>query len=288
MISLGARWWRVMGAVKSTRMDTFARQLPAGGRCETPAPRLSVLVVARNEEDNLGPCLQSAAFADEVVVVLDRSTDRSREIAAEHGAAVFEGSWENEGERRNFAIARCSGDWILELDADERISVELRQELARVLPGAPAGHYVVPFRNHFCGRWVRRGWGAYNGVTAKACLFSRGMKVWGGGEVHPPIKLLGQVGRLSGHIDHFVDKNLRAMVGRLDWYSTGAARDLFLRGRGPGLAGTVRRCCSRFARSYLINRGCLEGWRGLALAVFSGLYPLLTYLKVQELQSRED
>lgn len=249
--------------------------------------KLSVLVVARNEEQNLEACLASASFADELVVVLDRSTDGSRAIALGANAQILEGSWPNEGQRRNAGIACCSGDWILELDADERISVALRDELAERLPKAPPGHYVIPFRNHFCGRWVRHGWGAYNGVAAKSCLFARGMKHWGDGAVHPVIELRGHKGWLNGHIDHYVDGDISAMMRRLDWYASGAALNALADGKVPSAVNTLRRCLSRFLRSYLIKKGCLEGWRGLALALFSGLYPLLTYIKIHEIKSRK-
>ncbi len=251
-------------------------------------PLLSVLVVARNEEDSLAACLDSAAFAGEVVVVLDRSNDASGDIARSKGAKVFEGAWPNEGDRRNFAIAQCAGQWVLELDADERISDELRRELEVALTAAPPGFFEIPFHNFFCGKWVQYGWGAYNGVSAKSCLFSRGAKHWGDGEVHPTITLTGQKGFLTGHIDHYVDQSVEAMIQRLNWYSSGAAQNARMHGKYPSLFTTVRRVFSRFARAYWGRKGCREGWRGFALALFSGLYPLLTYLKIQDLKASKD
>jgi len=251
-------------------------------------PRLSVLIVARNEEGCLEGCLDSAAFADEIVVVLDRSTDKSRDIAAAKGAKVVEGAWPDEGDRRNFAIAQCNGEWILELDADERISDELRHEMTITLCAAPPGHFVIPFHNYFCGKWVKHGWGAYNGVAAKNCLFARGMKTWGPGEVHPVITLSGPKIYMTGHIDHYVDHSIEEMLKRLDWYSSGAAKNAIDQGKIPSALNTVRRIFSRFGRSYLIRKGCLEGWRGFAIALFSGLYPLLTYIKIRDIQSRDN
>jgi glycosyltransferase involved in cell wall biosynthesis len=251
-------------------------------------PRLSVLVVARNEQESLPACLDSAAFADEVVVVLDRSTDGSRDVAQTKGAKVFEGAWPNEGDRRNFAIAQCTGEWILELDADERISDELRRELEVVLTAAPPGYFEIPFHNYFCGVWVKQGWGAYNGVSAKSCLFSQGAKHWGDGEVHPTITLKGQKNFLTGHIDHYVDQSIEAMIQRLNWYSSGAAKNAQMHGKYPSLFTTIRRVFSRFARVYWFRNGYTEGWRGFALAMFSGLYPLLTYIKIQDIKSRKD
>jgi glycosyltransferase involved in cell wall biosynthesis len=250
-------------------------------------PLLSVLIVARNEEVNLPDCLKSAAFADEMVVLLDRSTDNSAAIARESGAVVIEGNWPNEGQRRNFGIKQCRGQWILELDADERISPELRDELQQKLKDLPFGHYVVPFHNFIGGVFVQYGWGAYNGVGGKAALFARDAKIWGDGEVHPEITLIGVKGRTTGHIDHYVDADINALFQRLNRYSSAAARDAFAAGKIPGALNTMRRFFSRFIRSYLQLQGYKEGWRGLALALFSGLYPVFTYLKIRELQSRK-
>lgn len=247
---------------------------------------LSVLVVARNEERNLPACLDSAEFADEIVVILDRSTDGSAAIARGRGARVVEGSWPNEGERRNAGIACCQGDWIIELDADERISPVLREELRQRLPGLKPGHYLIPFRNHIGGVPVRWGWGAYNGVGAKAALFSRGMKRWGDGEVHPKIFLDGESGRLQNPIEHFVYDDVAAMFDRLNRYSSAAAREAVRQNRIPGPAATARRFFSRFLKSWVQRQGWREGWRGAALALFSGLYPVLTYIKAREIESR--
>src|SRR5690606_1584442 len=118
------------------------------------APRLSALVVAHNEERNLGECLATLAFADEIVVVLDRCTDRSREIAEAAGAVLVEGAWDREGPRRHAGIEACSGDWILEIDADERVPAELAEEIRARLPGAPPGHFLIRFDNYIGDRLV--------------------------------------------------------------------------------------------------------------------------------------
>ena len=110
--------------------------------------RLSLLVVARDEERQLEDCLTSGTFADEIIVVLDRSTDASATIAARLGAKIIDGSWVDEGERRMTGISQCGGDWILELDADERISAELAAEVATQIQSDDADYYVIPFRNY--------------------------------------------------------------------------------------------------------------------------------------------
>jgi glycosyltransferase involved in cell wall biosynthesis len=249
---------------------------------------LSVLIVARNEEAQLADCLESAIFAGEIVVVLDRCTDGSAAVARRLGARLIEGEWPAEADRRNAGIAACKQAWILELDADERISEALRHELGQLLAGPHCSHYLVPLHNYIGAVWVKHGWGAYNGVAAKPCLFRRGAKTWGAGEIHPSISLTGKGGRVSGHLDHFVDADVGAVIRRLDRYSDAAARGVVLTGERLYARRTLRRFFSRFLKSYWQRRGYKEGWRGVLLALFSGLYPVLTHIKALDLRERAD
>ena len=244
------------------------------------APVLSALVVARNEEARLASCLDSLRCADEIVVVLDRSTDGSAAIARDHGARLVEGAWEIEGERRNAGIAACRGAWILEVDSDERVIPDLAAEIRTAIAGLGDGYFLVPMANHIGGRLVRYGWGAYNGVARKAALFHRGAKHWGAGRVHPKIELTGPRRELHASMNHFVYRDVSDMLRRLDRYTDLAAMDALERGPVPGLARSVRRVFSRAWKSYVARRGYREGAWGVALAMLSGLYPLLIYLKV--------
>lgn len=241
---------------------------------------LSALVVARNEEAQLAACLGTLRFADEIVVVLDRSTDGSAAIAREYGARVLEGAWEREGPRRNTGIAACHGDWILEVDADERVPPALAAEIRTAIAGAADGYFLVPLLNHVGTRPVRFGWGAYNGVAAKASLFRAGCKEWGEGRVHPRIELRGPRRPLTRALDHFVDRDVTDMFARLNRYTELAALDAIDAGRHPSLGTALRRIWSRGWKSYVARRGYREGAYGIALALFSALYPLLIYLKV--------
>jgi len=242
-------------------------------------PRLSALVVARNESARIGACLERLSFADEIVVVLDRSTDDTAEIARAAGARLVEGGWEIEGERRNAGIDACSGDWILEVDADEWATQELAAEIRARLPTAPTGYFIVPMANHIGARLVQHGWGAYNGVAAKPSLFAKGMKRWGAGRVHPRIELKGERQSIRTPLLHFVDRDLSDMMQRLNRYTDLAALDAIESGRVPSLAGSLRRIGSRAWKSYVGRRGYREGPYGIALALFSALYPILTHLK---------
>ena len=152
---------------------------------------LTALIVVHNEEARLAACLATIAFADEIVVVLDRCTDRSKDIALEHNAKLVEGAWPNEGSRRMAGIDACAGPWILELDADERVTPALAAEIKTVLPTAMPGLFGIPFNNYIGAKLIRHGWGAYNGVGAKFCLFHKGNKLWGQDLVHPKVTMTG-------------------------------------------------------------------------------------------------
>ena len=138
------------------------------------SPRLSALVVVHNEEAQLADCLGSVSFADELVVVLDRCSDGSKDIAERYGAQLVEGAWELEGPRRNSGIDACSGDWILEVDADERVTAQLAEEIRATIAAAPYGHFLIPFDNYVGDRLVKYGWGAAWGVSATVRLFAKG------------------------------------------------------------------------------------------------------------------
>jgi glycosyltransferase involved in cell wall biosynthesis len=243
-------------------------------------PSLSALVVARNEEAQLAACLERLRFADEIVVALDRSTDRSAEIASRFGARVVEGGWELEGSRRNAGLDQCRCDWIVEIDADERVPPALAQEIRGAITQGASDIFLVPMANHIGTHRVRYGWGAYNGVAAKPILFRRGAKRWGAGRVHPRIEMTGRRGTLGATLDHYVDRDIGDMFQRLNRYTDLAALDAIDAGERPVMGHAVRRIFSRFWKSYVARKGHRDGAYGLALATFSALYPLLIYLKV--------
>jgi glycosyltransferase involved in cell wall biosynthesis len=252
----------------------------SGSRMNKGPPALSAVVVARNEQDQLAACLERLRFADEIVVVLDRSNDRSAEIARGCGARVIEGTWELEGPRRNAGLDQCRCDWIIEIDADERVPEALAQEVRAAIAQGVSDIFLVPMANHIGSHRVRYGWGAYNGVAAKPILFRRGAKRWGAGRVHPRIDMSGRRGTLGATLDHYVDRDIGDMFRRLNRYTDLAALDAIDAGQAPAMGQAVRRVFSRFWKSYVARKGYREGAYGLALGTFSALYPLLIYLKV--------
>ncbi len=252
------------------------------------APKVSALVVARNEAARLPACLACLAPADELVVVLDRSTDGSRNVSSgalcRGGAArVLEGAWELEGERRNAGIAACTGDWVLEVDADERVPPALWEAVRRVVASSPHGFHRVRIDNHVGERLIRHGWGGSFGTTLKPVLFRRGAKRWRAQRVHPGLDWTGTEGPPveEAGIRHEVDRDISDMLRRLDRYSSAKASDLLEAGDIGGLPGNLRRFVSRFGKCYVARGGWKEGGWGLLISLCAGLFPLLAHLKAR-------
>jgi glycosyltransferase involved in cell wall biosynthesis len=242
---------------------------------------ISALVVARNEAARLPACLAALAAADELVVVLDRSTDASAEIARAAGARVLEGAWPVEGARRNAGIAACSSDWVLEVDADETVPPELWAAIRLMIATSSHGFHRVRIDNYVGQRLVLHGWEGGIGTTLKPILFRRGAKHWRAQRVHPGVDYTGTEGEriTEAGIRHALDADISDMLRRLDGYSNAKAMDLLAAG-GPGsLANALRRALSRAVKSYVGRGGWREGSMGLLIAICAGLFPLLSHLK---------
>lgn len=251
---------------------------------QTPsAPTLSALVVAHNEEARLEACLSHLTFVDELVVLLDKTTDGSRAIAERFGARIVEGSWDLEGPRRNTGLEACSCDWILEVDADEHVSADLAAEIRRTIAAAPADWFVLPVDNYIGQRRVRYGWGSSFGKAGSPSLFRRGIKTWGPQRVHPALEWRGRKGEnLKTPLIHWVDADVSDMIRRLDRYTTARALDLRESGKIGSLANAIRSAFSRFFRVFVRRKGYREGRLGLMIAICTALYPLISHIKAAE------
>ncbi|MEM6491101.1 MAG: glycosyltransferase family 2 protein, partial [Pseudomonadota bacterium] len=216
-----------------------------------------------------------------------RTTDDSRAIAEQVSdkVRVIEGAWEVQGPRRNTGLAACQSDWILEIDADERVTpalaTEIRETINRLGPRKD-GFVVIPFDNYIGARRVRHGWGGSFGVGARRTLFPRGAKEWGHQRVHPSIKIEGEeLARLEHRIDHFVDDSVADMLDRLNRYTESRAADMRDRGDRGRLLADVRRLFTRFFKCYVSRSGWREGGWGVLIALCAGLFPLLSTLKAR-------
>ena len=241
---------------------------------------ISALVVAHNEEQRLADCLERLRFADEIVVVLDRCTDGSEAVARRFTDRVLIGAWPIEGDRRNLGIETCAGPWVLEIDADERVSDALAQEIRATIAASQSDWHEIPVDNYIGERLVRHGWGASFGRSAYAGLFKKGAKTWGQERVHPKLRFAGTKGaRLRTPVAHYVDRDISDMLRRLDRYTTANAIDLRAKGDPGSFAHNVRRIFSRFWKCYVGRRGYREGGYGFLIALCAALYPILSYLK---------
>jgi len=242
--------------------------------------RLSAVVVAHDEADQLADCLACLAPADELVVVLDRCTDGSKAIADRMADQVIEGAWPLEGERRNTGLAAATGDWILEVDADERVPAELFTEIRSVIGLSKPGYYLISFDNYIGDKLVKYGWGGSWGVGAAPRLSSPGAKRWGNQRVHPALTLAGPKRWLTTPIAHYVDRDFNDMLDRLKRYTDAKAADMLDSDEPlPAMRSTLRRSVGRFLKCYVQRRGYREGTWGFTIALMAALYPLISHLK---------
>jgi glycosyltransferase involved in cell wall biosynthesis len=222
-------------------------------------------------------------WADEVIVVDAGSSDKTPAIAREFTDRVLFRAWTGYAAQKNFALAQCRGDWILSLDADERVPEPLRDELRVVLAGDPAvaGFYLAR-QNFFQGRWVRHG-GLFPDYQLR--LFRRGRGAFADLAVHESARVDGPTGRLRHALVHESYRGVEDFVARASRYADLAARALAAEGRGGGAADLLLRPAWRFVRMYVLQRGFLDGWRGLVLAGLYAQYVFLRAARTRELRA---
>jgi glycosyltransferase involved in cell wall biosynthesis len=242
---------------------------------------LTIYVLAYNEEKNLGACLETLTFADELIVILDKCTDRSKEIALSFNVKIIEGAWQYEGEKRNLAIENSTGDWIMDIDADERIPPALATEIKQVIATSPYDLHCIPFDNYIGNTLVKHGWGAYMGVSQKVALYRRGAKTYNATSItHSEVIMKGRFGPvLKNAIIHYIDKDLSDTLRRFDRYAQARAQQMYNDGINESFARNFIRIFSRFYKCYIRRQGYKEGAIGFFIAMLAGLYPIASYIK---------
>ena len=257
----------------------------SGGR--PGAVALSVIVITRDEEANIAECLASVSFAREIVVVDSGSRDRTIELAVAAGARVEQTpDWPGFGPQKNRALALATQPWVLSLDADERVTPELRAEIERVVQGAggPDAH-AMPRRSSYCGQFIAHsGW--YPDRVVR--LFRRGSARFSDDAVHERLVTQGAPGRLKGDLLHTTYPDLETMLEKLNRYSSASAGMLHAEGRRASLAGAVARGLWAFFRTYVLRAGWLDGRMGFVLAVSVAEGTYYKYLKLWQLDHRAD
>jgi len=241
-------------------------------------------VITRNEEDRLGPCLESAAFADEIVVVDSDSTDRTAAIATEHGARVVTHEFAGHVEQKNHAVSLAKTDWVLCLDADERVTPELRDAIERALGGTdlPTA-FSMARRTFYLGRWIDHG-GWY--PDRKVRLFDRRKARWGGVNPHDRVEVDGRTVALHGDIEHYSYRSISDHLKQIDFFTTIAAKEKAAAGQRPRLWRLLLHPFGKVLRMYLLKMGFLDGRAGFIVAVLGGYYVFLKYAKLWELSRR--
>jgi len=249
-------------------------------------PRLSVCIIALNQEANIGDCLASVSFADDIVVVDTGSADRTVEVARTYTDRVLQADWQGFGRTKNYALDQARGEWVFSLDTDERVPPALQAEILGVVAAdGPLDGYRVPRRNYFCGRWVRRlGW--YPDYTLR--LFRRGRGRFRDREVHEEVVVDGPVGTLKTPLEHYSYRSVSEYVARMDRYARLAARELAKAGRRPYPGELFFRPLCSFFHFYFIRGGILEGAPGYTLAVLMSMYKFLKYYYLRELARGRD
>jgi glycosyltransferase involved in cell wall biosynthesis len=241
---------------------------------------VSVVVVTLNEEERLRPCLESVAWADEIVVVDAESSDKTVQLAREFTDRVVVRPWPGYAAQKNFGLEQATGDWILSLDADEEVPRELREEVFATLEaGGCAAGYQIPRRNIMWGRWIRHG-GLYPDWQLR--LFRRGQGRFVARAVHESVDVTGTVGRLRNPLLHRSYRDLADFLARADRYSTLAAEEWVRSGRPARATDLVLRPAGRFLSMYLARGGFLDGWRGFLLAVLYAYYVFVRSAKTWE------
>jgi glycosyltransferase involved in cell wall biosynthesis len=245
--------------------------------------RLSAVIITRNAASQLDACLESIAFADEIVVVDTASEDATREIAARRGARVIEQDWLGFGLQKQFAVAQAANDWVLCVDADERVSPQLAADIQRALEAPASPVYRMPRRNRFLGRWLAHGEG-YPDWSPR--LFDRRQARWSDDSVHEKVLYVATPGVLAGDLLHDSAEDLTTYLAKQNRYSTLAAAQLFERGRRAGGVELTLSPLVRFVKFYFFRLGFLDGMPGLVHIAIGCANSFLKYAKLIEMNRR--
>ncbi len=247
---------------------------------------LSVVVITKNESGRIRECLESVQWANDIIVLDDYSADNTVQIAKEFTNKVFQRAMDIEGKHRNYAYGLASNEWVLSLDADERVTPELRDEIIDLLRCGPTCNgYAIPRKNFMGKTWVRYG-GMY--PSAQLRLFKKDkFKYDEQAEVHPQAYMPDPRGALKNDILHYTYRDFTDAIAKLDRQTDLEAKKWFREKRKVGVFGTLRKMVDRFCRAYYSKKGHKDGVIGLFLAVNSGMYQFLSFAKYWEMKKAQ-
>lgn len=249
---------------------------------ENKRPGLSVVLMVKNEADNLPRALQSVKFADEIIVADTGSTDNTMELAQQLGANVVSCQWQGFGPTKVDALSHATEQWVLSLDADEEITAELAEQIRHVVNDSANEYaaYRLTRQANFLGRWIRHsGW--YPDYVVR--LYRNGQARMSDDPVHERIVTDGKVDTLTGILRHFTDPTIDHYLEKMRIYARLSAEALFAQGRRCHWWDLVVRPPFMFFKTYILKRGFLDGWQGLALAFFSAVHVFTKYANLKML-----
>jgi glycosyltransferase involved in cell wall biosynthesis len=247
-----------------------------------PRQPFSVVIITKNAATRLGACLESASFADEIVVIDSGSTDGTVELAVGRGARVVQKEWLGFGRQKQFAVAAARHDWVLCLDADERVSEPLRASILAALAAPAVQAYAMPRCNRFMGRWLRHGEG-YPDWSLR--LFDRRHARWSDDPVHEKVLTDAPPARLQGDLLHDSAETLASYLDKQNRYTTLAAREAQARGQRAGPAKLLLSPLLRFIKFYVFRLGFLDGLPGLVHILIGCQNSFVKYAKMLDFQA---
>jgi glycosyltransferase involved in cell wall biosynthesis len=247
---------------------------------------LSVILITKNEAANIKDCLESVSFANEIIVVDSQSSDQTVKIAQSFGAKVENTSdWPGFGLQKNRALNLATQDWVLSIDADERVTPELKQEILAVINNASSADcYAIPRLSWYCGRFMKHsGW--HPDYVER--LFKRGSAKFSDHLVHERLLPNGPVKKLNHHFLHYSFKNFSQVLQKVDSYSTASANQAFQQGKKSSVLKAIGHGLWAFFRTYFLRLGFLDGQQGLALAISNAEGTYYRYIKIWLLNQKK-
>ncbi len=245
--------------------------------------KLSVFIIAHNEEQSIADAVKSASFADEVVVIDNGSTDETYAIAERSGASVIRiGQNTGYSDAKRIAMSHCHGEWLFWLDADERITDELRKQILSAVE-SPGGinAFRMPRKSFFLGKWIRHcGW--YPDYIVR--LFRHGKARFSDDLVHEKLVIEGKIGTLTAPILHYTDPTLEHYLQKFNRYTTLSARQMHSEGKKASFLDIFLRPPVTFFRMFVIRLGFLDGYEGFLLSALSSMHVLVKYAKLRFLK----
>ncbi|MBI4889661.1 MAG: glycosyltransferase family 2 protein [Acidobacteria bacterium] len=245
--------------------------------------KISATIITYNEERNLPRAIESLRCCDEILIVDSGSTDRTVELAQKFGARVLEANWRGYAGQKNYASDQAAYDWILSIDADEALSEDLEAEIWQLKKnGSGYDAYTVPRLAQYLGRWI-----LYSGwyPDRKIRLFNRAKAKWVGEYVHESVVSEGRIGELQGNLLHYTCGSLSEHMKTMDRYTTLAAEEIVARKKNCGYRHLLFDPGWTFFKTYVVQRGFLDGVEGLAIAQMAALYTFLKYAKARFMSS---